>query len=197
MTVRRLQVVLPGHENDSSGCWCIDFCFRSGIQGVSHPNPGKYFSGTNRQAFLPDSVAGNRVLELFKLAWTRKLMFTVGRSLTTGADNCVVWNGIHCKTALDGGPSAHGFPDVDYLERVTVELAAQGVSEEKEPVTPSVPSFAPVSTEEQKSRNAPLPPINLSTPPPATAPPATARRKRRRRRQKRTAVASLAQDVSV
>ena len=32
------------------------------------------------------------------LAWAQRLMFTVGRSITTGQDNCVTWNDIHMKT---------------------------------------------------------------------------------------------------
>ena len=33
-----------------------------------------------------------------------KLTFTIGRSLTTGADNVITWNGIHHKTNIRGGP---------------------------------------------------------------------------------------------
>ena len=34
------------------------------------------------------------------LAWRQRLMFTVGRSITTGQDNCVTWNDIHMKTSV-------------------------------------------------------------------------------------------------
>jgi hypothetical protein len=30
-------------------------------------------------------------------------MFTIGRSVTTGRDHQIVWNGIHIKTSTDGG----------------------------------------------------------------------------------------------
>jgi len=51
------------------------------------------------------------VQDLLKEAFNRKLIFTVGRSVTTGLDNQTVWNGIHHKTSLNGGASHFGYPD--------------------------------------------------------------------------------------
>lgn len=42
---------------------------------------------------------GRELLALLQHAWQQRLTFTVGRSITTGADNVVVWNGIHHKTS--------------------------------------------------------------------------------------------------
>ena len=56
------------------------------------------FPGTHRTAYLPDNKEGNEVLQLLQKAFERKLIFTIGRSVTTGRDNQVVWNGIHHKT---------------------------------------------------------------------------------------------------
>lgn len=60
--------------------------------------------------------------------------FTVGRSVTTGMDNCVVWNGIHHKTNMYGGEYIYiiystnfGYPDNQYLKRVTEELRQKGI----------------------------------------------------------------------
>lgn len=60
--------------------------------------------------------------------------FTVGRSVTTGMDNCVVWNGIHHKTSMFGGEYIYiiyrtnfGYPDNQYLKRVTEELRQKGI----------------------------------------------------------------------
>ncbi|CAJ0936911.1 unnamed protein product, partial [Mesorhabditis belari] len=39
--------------------------------------------------------------------------FTVGDSITSGAQNVAVWNNIHHKTTLHGG--SFGYPDADYL----------------------------------------------------------------------------------
>lgn len=63
---------------------------------------GKNYSGTSRRAFLPDNAEGKEVLSLLKIAFERKLTFTIGRSVTTELDNQTVWNGIHHKTNLSG-----------------------------------------------------------------------------------------------
>lgn len=88
---------------------------------------GVSYRGTSRAAYLPDNEEGREVLELLLKAFERKLTFTVGRSVTTGRDNCVVWNGIHHKTSPTGGPTCFGYPDPGYFERVKQELAAKGI----------------------------------------------------------------------
>jgi len=64
---------------------------------------------------------------LLKEAFARKLIFTVGRSVTTGMDNQIVWNGIHHKTSTMGGVASFGYPDLTYFSRVKEELAAKGI----------------------------------------------------------------------
>ncbi len=83
--------------------------------------------GTLREAFLPDTPEGNELLRLLQVAFDRKLTFTVGTSVTSGEKNIVVWNGIHHKTALCGGPACYGYPDPTYFARVKQELAAKGI----------------------------------------------------------------------
>ena len=73
-----------------------------------------------------------QVLKLLKVAWERKLTFTVGTSVTTGATDTVVWNEIHHKTESHSNHSGHGYPDPNYLDNILMELAAQGVEEEEE-----------------------------------------------------------------
>lgn len=70
-----------------------------------------------------------KVLKLLKLAWMRKLTFTIGTSVTTGEPDTVVWNEIHHKTEIMN-QSGHGYPDPNYLKNILAELAAQGVQEE-------------------------------------------------------------------
>ena len=118
---------LPGFG--SCGTITISYRFPSGIQGPEHPNPGKPYTGTNRNAYLPDNKEGRKVLKLLKKAFEQKLMFTIGRSVTTGMDNCVIWNDIHHKTSPTGGPTCFGYPDPTYLKRVQEELAAKGITE--------------------------------------------------------------------
>ena len=88
---------------------------------------GVHFSGTNRVAYLPNNDQGQEILALLEIAFNRKLIFTVGRSVTTGADNQIVWAGIHHKTKTHGGTSQFGYPDPTYFNRVKEELAIRGI----------------------------------------------------------------------
>ena len=72
-----------------------------------HPNPGQNYYGTSRTAYLPDDEEGRKVLKLLQEAFKRRLVFTVGRSRTTGADNQVTWNDIHHKTCTNGGQQGY------------------------------------------------------------------------------------------
>jgi len=91
--------------------------------------PPRSYKGTTREAYIPATEEGKEVCILLQIAFIRKLTFTVGRSLTTGQNNVVVWNSIHHKTNLHGGTSAYGYPDPTYFNRVKNELAANGVFE--------------------------------------------------------------------
>lgn len=113
------------HADLKSGWIEIDYVFADGVQSAFHPLPGTPYRGTTRKAFLQNTPDGRRVLELLKKAFLRGLIFTVGTSLTTNQANCVIWNGIHHKTAKRG--TAHSFPDPTYYSRVTEELASLGI----------------------------------------------------------------------
>lgn len=117
---------LPGFEK--YGTITISYNFPDGTQGAQHPSPGEPYYGTSRSAYLPDSPEGRKVLKLLQLAFDRALVFTIGTSVTTGATDSVIWNGIHHKTSTHGGSSNFGYPDETYLERVTDELSAKGVA---------------------------------------------------------------------
>ena len=79
------------------GTIVIKYTFSNGIQGPEHPNPGSPYRGTIRHAYLPDNAEGRELLMLLRRCFDQRLTFTVGQSITTGLDNCVVWNGIHHK----------------------------------------------------------------------------------------------------
>jgi len=127
MSHRILNTPLPGH----SGCDTIEmtFMFTPGIQGQEHPHPGQYYNpvGFPRTAFLPDNQEGLKALHGLYLAWEQRLLFTVGRSITTGQDNCVTWNDIHLKTKRGGGE--HAYPDEHYLSNLSQDLAGFGITE--------------------------------------------------------------------
>jgi len=105
----------------------ITYTFPNGIQTAEHPSPGRRYTGTRRVAYLPKNKEGEEVLELLKTAWTRRLIFTVGTSVTTGRSDTVVWAGIHHKTNKYGGSSNYGYPDETYFDRVKKELALVNV----------------------------------------------------------------------
>lgn len=79
-----------------------------------------------RVAYLPDNEEGRKVVKLLRIAWDRRIVFTIGTSHTTSRENTLVWN-IHHKTSQTGGVSCHGYPDDTYLERVTAELKSFGI----------------------------------------------------------------------
>ncbi|XP_052100378.1 uncharacterized protein LOC127734517 [Mytilus californianus] len=124
----RPQFHLQGHKKH--GSWVITYTFFSDKQTAEHPNPGKSYRGTSRTAYLPANEKGTMVMKLLKIAFDRKLVFTIGHSRTTGEENVVTWNDIHHKTSMGGGPQAFGYPDPEYLDRVLDELAAKGVTKE-------------------------------------------------------------------
>uniref|UniRef100_A0A8C3LTY1 E3 ubiquitin-protein ligase n=1 Tax=Chrysolophus pictus TaxID=9089 RepID=A0A8C3LTY1_CHRPC len=130
MEVSTFPQSLPGHRD--CGTIQIVYHISRGIQGPEHPNPGMPYTarGFPRYCYLPDNEKGRKVLELLKVAWNRRLIFTVGTSSTTGESNTVVWNEIHHKTEMDTNLSGHGYPDPNYLDNVLAELAAQGVTED-------------------------------------------------------------------
>ena len=92
---------LPGYEQYST--IQIKYVIPSGTQGKEHPNPGQYFHGTARTAYLPDSTEGRKVLQLLRKAFDARLIFTIRASHTSGATNEVVWNDIQHKTNTYGG----------------------------------------------------------------------------------------------
>ena len=69
-----------------------------------HPNPGVRYFGARRTGYFPDNSEGRKVARLLRKAFDNRLILTVGRSVTSGADNIVIWNDIHHKPNTHGGP---------------------------------------------------------------------------------------------
>lgn len=113
---------------------------------LTQPNPGRF-----ARAFLADKRALSKsrcclqppvfsllpalspppqVLKLLLVAWDRRLIFAIGTSSTTGESDTVIWNEIHHKTEFGSNLTGHGYPDINYLDNVLAELAAQGITEE-------------------------------------------------------------------
>ncbi|XP_074949055.1 E3 ubiquitin-protein ligase DTX3L [Phalacrocorax aristotelis] len=125
MSSRTVSSSLPGYPN----CGTIEITYNmfSGIQTSNHPNPGRPYHAISRRAYLPDNKEGREILQLLRKAFDQKLIFTVGRSRTTGAEDVITWNDIHHKTSTAGGPTCYGYPDPEYLQRVRSELKARGI----------------------------------------------------------------------
>ncbi|XP_062591829.1 uncharacterized protein LOC134253316 isoform X4 [Saccostrea cucullata] len=124
-----------GHQRlegftDCNGCIIVTYTFYSGSQGSDHPTPGKWYKGISRSGYVPNNEKGRLIAKLLNVAFSRRLVFTIGRSRTTGQDGVITWNDIHHKTRPDGGPQRFGYPDSTYLDRVLEELAAKGVTPE-------------------------------------------------------------------
>jgi rubredoxin len=87
--------------------------------------PGTHRYGSDyREAYLPDTPEGRKVLALFEEGWKRKVLFTVGYSQTRDMHNVIIYNGIHMKTSKSG---TYGYPDPTYLDRVTQEFSTKGI----------------------------------------------------------------------
>ena len=114
---------LPGHRD--CDMIKITYYFPSGTQGHEHPNPGiavcdvylllcmwcpfllcagKRYTGTSRTAYLPNNKEGQHVLQLLRKAFDAGVLFTIGTSVTTGIKDTIVWNDVHHKTSISGGP---------------------------------------------------------------------------------------------
>ncbi|XP_064079837.1 protein deltex-like [Macrobrachium nipponense] len=128
MKITILPQPLPGYRGIET--IQITYCINDGIQGPEHPHPGRPYRaiGFPRTAYLPNNQKGKKVLGLLREAFERKLIFTIGTSVTTGIQDAVTWNEIHHKTEWTNA-TGHGYPDPNYLDNVLRELAIQGVSE--------------------------------------------------------------------
>ncbi|CAL4067511.1 unnamed protein product, partial [Meganyctiphanes norvegica] len=128
MEVLELNRSLPGYQDCNT--IQITYRIRGGVQATEHPSPGHPYQaiGFPRIAYLPNNTKGKKVLSLLQEAWRRRLIFTIGSSVTSGLKDVVTWNEIHHKTEWhDRG--GHGYPDPHYLDNVLMELHAQGVTE--------------------------------------------------------------------
>ena len=113
--------VIPCDGFEDVGTYQVYYRFPDGVRDDT------YYTGTKRVGFFPDTPEAVEVMRLFLLCFERRLTFTVGTSVTTGRENCVIWNGVHHKTCPSGGPANFGYPDRSYFSRVKEELAAKGI----------------------------------------------------------------------
>ncbi|XP_060946048.1 uncharacterized protein si:busm1-163l24.3 [Limanda limanda] len=124
MSLSKLPFSLPGHSKNSS--IKITYCIPDGIQGSDHPFPGNPFQGGLFEAFLPDCEKSRKLVPQLEKAFRQGLTFMV-TGPETGAK--VTWDSIPHKTSLLGGKSGKGYPDTNYLTRLSAVLASHGIEE--------------------------------------------------------------------
>mmetsp|Transcript_36687 Transcript_36687/g.84642 ORF Transcript_36687/g.84642 Transcript_36687/m.84642 type:complete len:558 (-) Transcript_36687:73-1746(-) len=111
---------LPGHP-DAAKTIVIQFVFPDGVD-----DEGKKYSGRKPKGYLPCNAQGIMLLEMFKVAFRRRVMFGLGESMTFSSYRPTF--NIHIKTSSTGGETKHGYPDANYFRRSLEELRANGVS---------------------------------------------------------------------
>lgn len=94
-----------------AGCFATDRLVAPFFQGPRMKRPGQQYYGTTRCGYLPDNADGQAAASLLIKAFMAGGLFVVADSVTTGAQNCVVWGGVHQKTSPSGGAQYHGWPD--------------------------------------------------------------------------------------
>jgi len=117
-----------GKENKGKGSFTITHRFAAGIQGSKHPNPGKPYGARTEYLYLPGGAQGIECLGLLREAWKRKLLYTIGHSVTLNASDRIVFGGVHFKTNRHGGVENYGWPDKTYFARVKDELKTKGIT---------------------------------------------------------------------
>lgn len=66
----------------------------------------------------------SQVLRYLKIAFDRKLLFSIGRSATTGKEDVVIWN-----NSVDHKTQFSMYPDPTYLQRCLTQLVHLGVTD--------------------------------------------------------------------
>ncbi|KAH3805270.1 E3 ubiquitin-protein ligase DTX3L-like [Dreissena polymorpha] len=125
MTVKQTQGFCTGYERDAK--ISITYEIFEGRQSECHPCPGKLYKGIIKTAYLPDNEQGRNICRMLRVAFERKLVFTIGNYRTTGQEGLITWNAIYHKT--DNRPyTKFGYPDPTYLDSVTDELKRKGIT---------------------------------------------------------------------
>eukprot|EP00927_Polykrikos_kofoidii_P043769 TRINITY_DN37863_c0_g1_i2.p1 TRINITY_DN37863_c0_g1~~TRINITY_DN37863_c0_g1_i2.p1 ORF type:complete len:498 (-),score=84.09 TRINITY_DN37863_c0_g1_i2:58-1551(-) len=110
---------LPGCPKATSTL-IVAFKFPAG-----HDSNGQRYEKREPFCYLPGDTQGFLLLELYKIAFRRLVMFGLGTSLTL--DTYRPTYNIHIKTSRHRGDTGHGFPDEGYFGRCVEELEANGV----------------------------------------------------------------------
>jgi len=111
---------LPGRN--CSTYFRIEFRFPDGVD-----DEGKSYHSRIVWGYLPNDVEGRLLLELFKVAFKRRVMFGLGDSMTRPGHYFPTYN-VHIKTKREGSAEEHGYPDPKLFENTLGELERNGVT---------------------------------------------------------------------
>lgn len=110
---------LAGHRAQET--IIVQFDFPPGVS-----DSGDAYEGRRPKGYLPGNAQGAILLELFKVAFRRRVMFGLGNSMTSGTYRPTF--NIHIKTSTHRGMVGHGYPDPEYFQRSLEELRTNGVT---------------------------------------------------------------------
>ncbi|XP_062988506.1 uncharacterized protein LOC134402732 [Elgaria multicarinata webbii] len=108
---------LPGYFRDLT--LKLTYDIPDGVQQAGHPRPGLPYRGDRFEAFLPDNPEGQRLMVLLHKAFERGLIFQIR---SCGSGEKVTWGSIPHKTSMEGGKDRNGYPDAQYLRRISLML---------------------------------------------------------------------------
>ncbi|CAD7962599.1 unnamed protein product [Amoebophrya sp. A120] len=109
-------------ETGFGGSILVLFSFKQG----RHPTTNASFAARTERCYLPYNYWGIMLLELFKVAFKRRVMFGFGTRMTTGTLGPTF--NVHLKTSPSGGQQYHGYPDDTYFERCLDTLRDSEIS---------------------------------------------------------------------
>ena len=99
------------------------------------------------KAYLPDNEAGQKVLNLLKVAWRNKITFRLAPCLRKDKGKFEMVLNLTRKTFAKGGPKLNSFPDSNYLKRVTDQLRMMQITiDETSEVTTQASEIQEVTT---------------------------------------------------
>lgn len=151
MTIQRIQTLPPSPPTIIR----IKYQIPGDLQKSFHCNPGRFFQGTSRTAYLPDSIEGNLLLKRLVYAFLHGLTFQVTPSMTTSTETAslststdtidedtITWGSIPHKTkrnnsaiaegSQDFNAMSDGFPDDNYFVTCNRILDHLGVPRDPE-----------------------------------------------------------------
>lgn len=128
---------MTGQMPDATMSWYVKFnCKCDGEDDSSHTvflrwrfPAGRDYPEKTFKALLPVNRWGTEILEMYKVAFRRRVLFGFGhRSIDSDDAPYVPRFNIHLKTSLSGGESCHGYPDPRYREGCLAEMMENGVT---------------------------------------------------------------------